>query len=102
MELIGVEELLNNNLLAEIPICDSDGTPIAGKTIKVKDQRLIDAVEKCKKYEVNDNKLIGTWQIGENGSGLCFATCSVCGCVPKSNNVSRFCPDCGCRMQGGS
>ena len=53
-EFVDVEELLDKNLLAEVPVYYFDGSPVKGQTVKIKDQKLEAAIEKCTKYYIED------------------------------------------------
>ena len=99
MDFVSVEELLDKNLLAEIPIIFSDGT-LSDKTIKVRDQRLEEAVSKCNKYQLECGKIVGTWKVHEDENGLMYITCSLCGKIPNANHISQYCPNCGGKMKG--
>ena len=51
-EFVDVEELLNKNLLAELPVQYFDGLLVKGQT-KVYDEKTETAIEKCTKYNEN-------------------------------------------------
>ena len=57
-EFVEVEELLDKNLLAEVPVYYFNGTPVKGQTVKIKDQKLEAAIEKCTKYNIEQNALV--------------------------------------------
>ena len=99
MEFVSVEELLDKNLLAELPTYHYDGTP-TGTVVKVRDGRLEEAVSKCNKYLLERGKIVGTWKVNEDENGLMYVTCSLCGKIPNANHISQYCPNCGGKMKG--
>ena len=98
-EFVDVEELLDKNLLAEVPVYYFDGTPVKGQTVKIKDQKLEAAIEKCTKYNIEDKQLWGKWQVCEE-DGLMYVVCSNCKKTPHGNHMSLYCPNCGIRTRG--
>ena len=98
-EFVDVEELLNKNLLAELPVQYFDGTPVKGQTVKVYDEKLKAAIEKCTKYNIENKQLLAKWEVCEY-DGLMYVVCSNCKMLPRSNHMSAYCPNCGTRMRG--
>ena len=100
-EFVEVEELLDKNLLAEVPVYYFDGTPVKGHTVKIKDQKLEAAIGKCTKYNIEQNALVAKWEVCDE-DGLMYVVCSNCKKSPHGNHMSLFCPHCGMRMRGMS